>query len=220
MCSTYTLSTRIAELAEVFGDSHSIFQDSIEGRFTVNQMAPVIVNHGVQTMNFSLIPSWSRERRIKFATHNARLMSEDGLTPIFKKPTWKIPFLENHCIVPISQFVEPIYTGEYAGNMIRFFGDRFQFAAGITDTWVDKETGEVINSFSILTDDPVDFVAKAGHDRTPVFINTKAAKDWLSLKEKPEALIHFLKSNRQEPNEWKIEIDRPMKPGWEKRIPS
>ena len=77
-------------------------------------MAPAIVPVGMKEMNFSLITSWSKERKPEFATHNARLFSEDG-DPIFKKPTWRGPFSSNHCVIPISKFVEPIYTGEYAG---------------------------------------------------------------------------------------------------------
>lgn len=219
MCSTYTLKTDADELLKIFEKIKTKPDEIIEGRFTVNQMAPVISKFGLQSMNFSLIPSWSKERKVKFATHNARLFDEDGKTPIYKKPTWRGPFSNNHCIVPISKFIEPIYTGNFAGNMVRFYGDQLMYAAGICDSWVDKNTGEVVDSFSILTDDPVKFVANVGHDRTPIFISEKAAKEWLTLKESPDDLVAFLRSNRAEPRKWEVEIDRAMKAGWEKRIP-
>jgi putative SOS response-associated peptidase YedK len=223
MCALYTLRTTEKQIRDALGSYDGMFPEVVDTRFTVHQFAPVIVAAGVsfttRDMNFSLIPSWSKERKVKFATHNARLLSEDGKAWIFDKATWKKPFASKHCVIPISQFVEPIYLGQYAGNMVRFGGADPLFAAGIFDEWINKETGEVIESFSILTDDPVPFIKHAGHDRTPVFINAKAAVTWLTLKDTPAEMVQFLRTNRLEPKEWLVEIDRPMRPGWEKRIP-
>ena len=51
--------------------------EKFDGRWKPQMLALVIVKSGnelmFKLMNFSLIPSWSRERRPKFATHNARL---------------------------------------------------------------------------------------------------------------------------------------------------
>lgn len=186
-------------------------------RIVPYRMAPTIVwengNKKIKAMQFSMVPGWSKEPRVKFATHNARLDTVDS------KPTWKRPFQNNHCLVPIDAFIEPIYEGDFAGHMVAFSPKKEHtlFAAGIYDSWVDKKTGEVLDSFAILTGDPVPFVEEIGHDRTPVFITKKAWDPWLAKEKKsPDELKKLLQENIEE-CEFEVEKDRAMKPGWEKR---
>jgi putative SOS response-associated peptidase YedK len=164
-------------------------------------------------MSFSLVPAWSKERRVKFATHNARLDS------INEKPTWKSVFVRRHCVVPISEFYEPIYEGEFAGNMVTFSRQDHEvlLAAGVWDEWVDHRTGEILQSYAIITHDPPDFIARAGHDRCPVFLKSADAETWLAnAGEHPDKLKAFL-LERQAPQDFHVEKLREMKPGWEKR---
>lgn len=167
----------------------------------------------VHAMRFALLPSWAKEPKVKFATHNARLETID------EKPTWKTVFVKRHCLVPMTDFIEPIYDGEYAGHMVSFQEKTGAavFAAGVWDEWVDRQTGEVIQSFSIITHEPPPFVAAIGHDRCPVFLGEDAAAEWLKNEGAPPAqLKEFLLSSRHVP-ELKVEKHRAMRPGWEKR---
>ncbi len=164
-------------------------------------------------MSFSLVPSWSKERKVKFATHNARMET------ILEKPTWKKPFLQQRALIPISYFVEPIYENELAGNLVQFHAidHSHLFAAGIYDEWVDKSTGEILQSFAIVTTEPPADVARIGHDRCPVFIDPTGFEAWLDpLFSDGPALIELLKSHQQKLRFQGL-IDRPMRPGWEKR---
>jgi len=176
-------------------------------------------------MQFSLLPAWSSEKRVKFPTHNARLESWDEKNKkvvwIYEKPTWRDPFKSRHCLIPMTDFIEPIYIKEFAGNMVRFFPKSGEIlaAAGIWEQWISKKDGEVIESFSILTDDPIPFVKKTGHDRSPVFLKPSAFDEWLGDEEKDsKTLVQFLRDNRAD-LDLGVEVDRPMKAGWEKRIP-
>jgi putative SOS response-associated peptidase YedK len=186
-------------------------------RIAPHLFAPVIVKEGnefcLKEMNFSLIPSWSKERRPKFATHNARI--ED----IETKPTWREPFKRSHCIVPMTKFIEPIYHNEHAGWMVSFkrTDDGELFAAGIHDQWVDKATGEVVDSFAIITGEPLPLVKQVGHERSPYFVNDQGWENWLKPQTRESAeLKEVLKANKAEP-ELEMERDRQMRPGWEKR---
>lgn len=167
----------------------------------------------LEALQFSLLPSWAKEKRIKFSTHNARLES------IYQKPTWREAFQKRHCIIPMTDFFEPIRTGEYANQMVRFFPKDFKiiWAVGIWEQWVSKQDGEIIESFAILTDDPVPFVKKIGHDRSPVFLQSEKIIEWLSNEDlPPEKMIQFLRSNKAIPP-FEVERDRPMK---EKKVGS
>ncbi len=213
MCALYTLRTSYAELLNSFPltlDGTKIFED-LDERFLPHKPAPVIKEvkdkFTLEWMNFSLIPSWSKERRPKFATHNARLES------LGEKPTWKRPLLKNHALVPISEFIEPIYEGEQAGYMVGFSQteNNILWAAGLWDEWMEPSTGEIIPSFTIITHDPSDYVRTIGHDREPLFIKKNSFSTWLQNEPKSaNEWVDFLKNAHQEPH-LKVRQDRKLK---------
>lgn len=188
------------------------------GRFLPYSTAPVVVareeQHILKPMNFSLVPHWSKTPKVKFATYNARLDT------ILQKPTWRGPFVKKHCLVPISEFVESITEigKKYSGNMVRFHDKENQImvAAGIYDEWTNSETGEILESFAILTDEPSPFIAKIGHDRSPVFLDKDHYHEWLTFKGDGQAALALLRRAKKE-FDYQVEIERPLKPGWEKR---
>lgn len=217
MCSQYTLKTSAQELSSYYGIL-AVSEVEINSRVLPYTAAVVVreiqKKNQFEKMNYSLVPSWSKESKVKFATHNARIET------ILEKPTWKKPFVTKRCLVPISEFIESIYTEKWAGNLVRFSDvhGHFLTAAGIWDEWIDPQTKKTTHSFSIITDEPPEFVEKSGHDRCPVFLKKQAFSSWLDLENTdPIALIKILKTEKENVH-LKVEIDRPLKAGWEKRI--
>lgn len=213
MCAQFIINPPNKDFESIFGIQ---IMDDIElwfGRIIPHSLAPVVTKEHLRRMNFSLIPSWSKERKPKFATHNARIESID------EKATWKKPFLTQHCLIPMHTFVEPIYEGDLAGNMVRFSSIDILIAAGVFDMWMDPATGEIIESFAIITSEPCEFVASKGHDRQPIFLSQENARGWLKLNS-TDSKVHknFLLESAIIPQLY-TEIDRPMKAGWQKRIP-
>ena len=228
MCSQYIID-KSGEWLTPFYKAREIKPLKNGERIVPRRPAPILFmekgRRVLTEMEFGLIPAWSKTRKVKFATHNARLMSEDEKfhkeIPIYKKPTWREPFAKRHCIVPISKFIEPLYTGRLAGTMVRFFpkGGQMLSAAGIWEEWASKETGEVVLSFTVLTDDPVPYISKMGHDRTPVFLKEERIDEWLDAgSKKSEDWLPFLRGNVDK-IEWTEEIDRPLAKNWEQRKP-
>ncbi len=213
MCAQYEVNASYKEIEDLFGISIQAQGEEVDERILPYRKAHVLTHKGLRRMNFSLIPSWLREPKAKFATHNARVET------IAEKPTWKKPLATKRCLVPLTAFIEPIYANEFAGNMVKFIPNdkAILVAAGIYDEWVNKETGEIIESFAIITTDPYKYIAKVGHDRSPLFIGKERFKDWIApQKLDTDYAIEYLKESKIEPN-FHAEIDRPMKPGWEKR---
>ena len=54
--------------------------------------------------------------------------------------------------------------------------------AAIYDSWVNKDTGEVINGFSIITTAPNKVTAAIGHHRSPVILYAGQYSSWLHSK--------------------------------------
>jgi putative SOS response-associated peptidase YedK len=218
MCAQFALKIESNKLSLKYNIKISDQLTTIDSRFLPHSIAPLIVADKAQNrltpMRFSLIPSWSTEPKVKFATHNARIESNS------EKPTCRIPFQSNHCLVPLTSFFESVYEGPEAGNIIRFSDpqDELLLAAGIFDYWNDPNSPEKsFFSFSILTQAPSKFILDHGHDRTPIFVKDDFAFEWLNLIKKDEAFIKDeLLKNAYHPT-LKIDIDRPLKAGWEKR---
>ena len=165
-------------------------------------------------MNFSLIPHWSKTPKVKFATHNARIET------VLEKPTWKGVFGKKNCLIPMTEFYESVTEigRPLAGNMVTFKQkeNNLIVAAGIYDEWVNTETGEIIESFSILTTEPPRFIAETGHDRCPIFLPKSLSDDWLNFKGTGTEGVKLLRSANAK-IDFEAKIDRPLKAGWEKR---
>lgn len=176
----------------------------------------------LRLMQYSLVPSWSDTAKPKFSTYNARLDRNNKLGQqefIYNAPTWRNAFCRQHCIVPLSSFFESCTTGSHAGNIVRFASSDFSemlFAAAIWDSWTDKLSGEVINSFAILTDEPNDFLLEVGHDRQPVFLSSENMQTWLYSEMNSRQWYDFLKSNQYTP-EYAVTNERVLS-GWQNSL--
>ncbi len=207
MCSNFSqnFKTRKPKF-EDFIDPDQITFDLEDKNIFPHQKAIVICKNSIEEMNFSLIPEWSKERKPKFATYNARIES------ILEKPNWKNSFLKHHCIVPISTFREPVYEGTMAGNIVEFSSDETLLAAGIYNNWVDKSTGEIVPSFAIITKSPYPFIQKVGHDRSPLFLDSKKAKEWLfNASQSTDELKKYLEKNYKPFDEFTVMKVRELK---------
>ena len=70
-------------------------------------------------------------------------------------------------------------------------GDVFAFA-GLWENWVDRETGELLQSFSIITTDANELVREV-HDRMPVILPREAEAQWLADGQPQSHYLRLLK---------------------------
>jgi putative SOS response-associated peptidase YedK len=96
---------------------------------------------------WGLIPWFAKEPKVAFSTHNARL--ETAPTAASFKQPWA---RSQRCLIPAWTFYEPCW--ETGRNVWWGFSraDKTPWAlAGLWNTWTDKSTGEVIESYTMLT---------------------------------------------------------------------
>lgn len=96
---------------------------------------------------FGLIPGWSKDRLIGRRTYNAR--SET----VAEKPSFRTAWRKQQfCLVPMERFFEPCWE---TGKSVRWSihrQDKEPFTvAAIWDSWTNRATGEIVESFSMLT---------------------------------------------------------------------
>ena len=96
---------------------------------------------------WGLIPSFARTPDIRFSTYNARFEE------LLDKPSYRQPWLRGQrCLIPALSFDEPCW--ETGRNVWwRFAGaDGLPLAlAGLYNAWFDRATGEVVESYTMLT---------------------------------------------------------------------
>lgn len=96
---------------------------------------------------WSLIPWFAKERKLKYPTANAR--SEE----LTQKASYKNPWARGQrCIIPAKAFFEPNWeTGKHIPWILRRTDGDPWGLAGLWNTWADKETGELVESYTMLT---------------------------------------------------------------------
>lgn len=96
---------------------------------------------------WGLIPWFAKERKLKYATSNAR--SEE----MAKKASYKAPWARGQrCIIPAESFFEPNWeTGKHVPWRFKRSDGACWGLGGLWNAWTDKETGEVVESFTMLT---------------------------------------------------------------------
>ncbi len=235
MCAEFTPGQpmEIEKLLEAAIVIRKIIQDEFwDLRIFPRGQAPILIRDDKGELDlvmaeFSLIPAWwnpakpgvkaTKTGRPAFATHNARLES------ISEKPTFRESFQNRHCLVPIRDFFESsLFGNRFPGHRIKISGGSLLLAAGCYSEWLDKSTGEIVTSFTIITHLPNKDIFEAGHDRMPVFLDREAGLEWLGNEKAPlPKLTDFLlKKSLSKKTKFSIEIDRVLKDGWQKNAPS
>ncbi|HQW92503.1 MAG TPA: SOS response-associated peptidase, partial [Ferruginibacter sp.] len=207
MCFHYALTKEKAEIEIQLGvnwddEWQPIFHAA---GFSFLQM-PVITQKQpgrVQLFNWGLIPHWVKTRadadKLKAQTLNAR--SET----VFEKPSFRSCIPNSRCLVITDGFFEWMdYQKKKYPHFIQMKDRQLFCFAGIYTSWVDKTTGELINSFSILTTDANPLMEKIHNlkKRMPVIVPPSLYKKWLQpdlTKEEIQSFFHpYPEENMQE----------------------
>ena len=106
---------------------------------------------------------------------------------VLNKPTYKEAALKRRCLVLSSGFYEWRHFTPPGGKdtaypyYVSVKGQEYFFMAGIYNPWVDQESGEVVDSFSILTTaaNPVMEKIHNKKKRMPVILPEDQAERWI-----------------------------------------
>ncbi|REK00429.1 MAG: SOS response-associated peptidase [Bacteroidetes bacterium] len=113
---------------------------------------------------------------------------------IISKPAFRKPIRSQRCLVIADAFIEGSINEGLSKPYVVYLRDRRPFAlAGIWDTWTDKESGEIVNSFSLITTTANSLLQKIPHHRSPVILSERDEKKWLSA-ERLEDVTELLES--------------------------
>ncbi|MCE3278326.1 MAG: hypothetical protein K0S44_517 [Bacteroidetes bacterium] len=147
-----------------------------------------------QLFNWGLIPKWTPgiDLAKEFRLNNLNAKSET----IFEKRSFSGPVKKQRCLIPVTGFFEwrDINKKKYPYH-IHLKDEEVFCLGGIYDEWADKTTGEIINTFSIVTTAANPLMAKI-HNlklRMPLILPKEKLNNWLQPDLSEEEITGIMK---------------------------
>ena len=177
MCGRYTFIAP-APAAEQRFDAKFVEPAPTTYNAAPSQRLPVITNAApgqIQLLNWGLVPAWSRDPAAGPKPINARAET------LAEKPSFRQLLGQRRCLVLADSFFE--WQATLAGKVPHriLLRDEQPFAfAGLWDEWLDRSTGELHPTFTIITTESNALMASI-HNRMPVILSGPAAEHaWLT----------------------------------------
>lgn len=124
-------------------------------------------------LRWGLIPRWAKDPTIGNRMINAR--SET----VAEKPSYREAFKHRRCVVLADGFYEWQRQGTVKTPYYMSIEEGEPFAlAALWESWVDRSSGEVIESTTLLTTAANAFMQPI-HHRMPVILNPDSSQEWL-----------------------------------------
>jgi len=142
---------------------------------------PVVTDNALTEMKWGLIPAWVKDQQK--AKEMADITLNAKMETAFEKPSFKSAIASRRCLIPATGFFE---FHDYNSKKYPFFittaNEELFFLGGIWESWADKTSGELIDTFSILTTEANSLMAKIHNSkmRMPVIIPPGKEATWLS----------------------------------------
>ncbi len=155
---------------------------------------PVVTPKGVFIYRWGLIPFWVKDGG-KARDISQKTLNAVGAT-VFEKPSFRRGIISGRCLLPVSGFFEWRHEG---GKKLPYFiksSEQEVFSLGcVSDTWTDPETGEVINTFSIVTT-PANEMMEYIHNnkkRMPLVVRYEDEWSWVDPELEKEHISALIK---------------------------
>lgn len=162
-------------------ENENEYQPAIYNGF-LHPKTPIITNKAsdtIQLYNWGLIPHWAKDDSIKKYTLNAKIETLHEI-PSFRN------VIQNRCLVLADGFYEWKWLDEKGKNKQKYLislpgNEAFAFA-GLYSIWTDKSTGQIINTYSILTTQANELMSEIHNTkkRMPVILDRTNEQCWLS----------------------------------------
>lgn len=186
MCGRYVLSAEAEQVQQTF-NLDTVPQLQPRYNIAPTQPVPIITNrtpHELTLVQWGLIPSWAKDTKMAAKMINARGES------VHEKPSFRTPFKQRRCLIPVSGFYEWTKADEGKQPHYIHLPDDPVFAfAGLWDVW-HKEGSEVWTCAIITTE--ANAKIRDLHHRMPVILDESARAIWLDDDSDPDALRTLL----------------------------
>jgi putative SOS response-associated peptidase YedK len=177
MCGRFAFYSPSEAAVALFGVDSAL---QVEPRFNIapTQFVAAVRNadnneRELVMLRWGLIPSWAKDPSIGNRMINARAET------VAEKPSFRAAYGRRRCVVLADGFYEWRREGEQKTPYFISLasGDAFGLA-GLWETWNDRESGDTIQSTTLITTEANDFMRPL-HHRMPMILQPNSANDWL-----------------------------------------
>ena len=191
MCGRYVLVQKVELLEKRFNvKAPTGFEYKPSYNISPGRLAAVITNENprqLELLRFGLTPFWAKKPVMLI---NARAEGDhnpednpdySGAKGIIIKPSFRKPIRSQRCLVLADCFIEGTTKEKLSRPFVVYLkeGERPFAFAGIWDTWLNHETGEIIRSFAIITTVANELLQKIPHHRSPVILPRSMEQAWI-----------------------------------------
>lgn len=157
------------------------FQSEHFNGFTFPQ-TPIIAHNKqdeIQLFSWGLIPDWAKDKSIQQYTLNTKIET------LSEKPSIKNS-IQNRCLIIADGFIEWQWLDNKGKKKQPYqitLPNKEAFAfAGLWSEWIEPNTGELLNTYSILTTEATGLMAKIHNSkkRMPIILTPEQESAWLS----------------------------------------
>lgn len=148
----------------------------------------------IRVFRWGLIPSSTRDMAeaadIRLKTFNARAES------IGSKQSFSSSFRSKRCLVPVKGFYEWQHTGKQKLPWYIYgSGNEIITLAGLYDNWVENTTGEIYNTFTIVTTEANQLLSEIHNSakRMPLILGKEEESLWLDISADDDAIKAIMK---------------------------
>jgi len=152
-----------------------------------------------QPMRWGLIPHWTKsfEDAIKRWNNSLNCRAES----MFEKASFRNLVYKTRCVIPVNAFYEHHHAqGKTFPYHISMKNDAVFYLGGLCAKWVDHQTNEVLDTFTIITTKGNELLAeihnnpKMAEARMPLIIEEESIEQWLDPALKKEAIEALITS--------------------------
>ncbi len=196
MCGRYVVISKLKKIEKRFRTKpmpEGLFDPAAFGPNTnvsIGDYAPVITSEfpdQLQLLKFGLTPFWAKKPMYLFnarseGDHNKEDSPQyHGTMGIINKPAFRHTIRRKRCLVIVDAFIEGPKKERLSKPYLVYMrdGERPFALAGIWDSWTNKDTGEVISSYAIITTTANALLREIGHHRSPVVLSEQHEQEWL-----------------------------------------
>jgi len=155
---------------------------------------PIVRHDGLHLYEWGLIPSWIKDEQTANEIRNKTLNAVGDTA--FDKPSFRKSIATQRCLLPINGFYEwRDINGLKYPYMIHTMDNEMFSLGAIYDTWLNRKTGELRNTFSIVTT-PANPMMEKIHNlkkRMPLILPRENEIQWLDPDLKTERIRELIK---------------------------
>ncbi len=157
-------------------------------------LLPIVKHDGIFLFEWGLIPSWVKDPSIA-KDIRTKTLNAVGET-VFEKPSFRKSISSQRCLFGVNGFFEwQHFNKAKYPHLIQTKRNKIFSLGCIYETWLDQSTGEIKNTFSILTT-PANPLMEKIHNlkkRMPLILNQQDEQRWIEPSLNTEQIKALIK---------------------------